>query len=111
MNVYEVKPTRQAEEQMRDIAWYIAVELHNPDAAENLIDELGAAFGKLAKNPEKHPLVDEEPWRSEEIRWIKVKHYLIYFWIDAENAAVQITGVVNERRDKKKFLGEMEIKS
>lgn len=34
MNVFEVKLTRQAEEQIREIAWHIAVELRNPDAAE-----------------------------------------------------------------------------
>ena len=39
MNIFEVNITRQAEEQMRTIAWHIAVELHNPDAAENLIND------------------------------------------------------------------------
>ncbi len=39
MNVFTSKLTRQAEEQMRDIAWHIAVELDNPDAAENLLDD------------------------------------------------------------------------
>ena len=104
MNVYEVKPTRQAEEQMREIAWHIAVELENPDAAENLMDDFGEELKKLGKNPEKHSPVDEEPWRSEGVRKIKVKRFLVYFWIDTENAAVQIIGVVYEGRDQKKFL-------
>ena len=47
MNVYEVKSTRQAEEQIREIAWYIAVELKNPDAAQNLMDVFADAIGKL----------------------------------------------------------------
>ncbi|MBR1692012.1 MAG: type II toxin-antitoxin system RelE/ParE family toxin [Lachnospiraceae bacterium] len=109
MNVYSVKPTRQAEAQMRDIAWHIAVELHNPDAAENLMDEFGEAFETLGKNPEKHEPVDEKPWHSEGVRKTRVKHYLIYFWIDVENAAVQIMGIVYERRDQKKFLSKMNM--
>ena len=107
MNIFDVKPTRQAEAQMREIAWHIAVELHNPDAAENLMDDFGEAFIKLGKNPEKHSFVDDEPWRSEGVRKTKVKHFLVYFWIDVENAAVQITGVVYEKRDQKKFLKQM----
>ena len=72
----------KAEEQIREIAWHIAVELRNPDAAENLMDSLGKEIGKLGRNPEKNFLVNEEPWRSEEIRWKKVRHYLVYFWVD-----------------------------
>lgn len=109
MNVFDVKSTRQAEAQMREIAWHIAVELHNPDAAENLMDDFGEAFEELGRNPEKHPPVDDEPWRSAGVRKTRVKHFLIYFWIDVENAAVQIMGVVYERRDQKKFLKKMNL--
>lgn len=109
MNVFEVRTTRQAEAQMREIARYIALKLNNPDAAEKLMDELGDAFAKLQKNPEKFPLVDEEPWRSEDVRWLKVRNYLVYFWIDIEHAAVQIMGVVYAARDQKRFLDQMDI--
>lgn len=109
MNVFNVKSTRQAEEQLREIAWGIAVECQNPDAAENLMDVFLDEIGKLGRNPEKHRLVEEEPWRSKEVRWKKVKHYLVYFWIDVENAAVQVTGVCYEKRDQKKFLSRMKM--
>ena len=109
MNVFEVRTTHQAEDQMREIAWHIAVELHNPGAAEDLLDEFEREFLKLSMNPARHPRVDEEPWKTEEIRWVKIRHYLVYFWIDTENAAVQITGVVYERRDQKNFLGKMKM--
>ncbi len=55
-------------------------------------------FVRLEKNPEKHSFVFEEPWRSEGIRWTKVKHFLVYYWIDIEKAAVQITGIVYGKR-------------
>lgn len=109
MNVYTVKLTHQAEDQMREIAWYITVELGNPDAANSLIEKLGTLLEKIGTNPEKYPPVEEEPWRSEGVRWTKVGHYLVYFWIDIENAAVQITGIVYEKRDQKRFLDEMQF--
>ena len=40
MNRYDVRITRQAEDQINDIAYHIAVILHDPDAAEGLVDDL-----------------------------------------------------------------------
>lgn len=107
MNRYSVMITAQAEEQIREIAYHIAVNLNAPDAAENLIDELYETFDQLGTNPERQFLVDEEPWRSKGVRKILVKHYLVYFWINAENATVQVTGVCYEKRDQIKFLKQI----
>ena len=79
MNVFEVRLTRQAEEQLRGIAIYIAVELKNPDASTELMDDLEEELTRLGKNPEKYRLVDEQPWRDECIRWTKVKNFIVYF--------------------------------
>lgn len=40
MNVYQVKLTQQADMQLEETAYYIAVELSNPDASEKLVDEI-----------------------------------------------------------------------
>ena len=109
MKHYQIHITRQAEEQMREIARYIAVELQNPDAAEGLLDALGESMQSLCVFPAKLPLVLEEPWRSEGIHRMSVKNFLFYFWIDEENERVQITGVVYEKRNQKKFLKKMQI--
>ena len=47
MNRYSVMITAQAEEQIREIAYHIAVNHNAPDAAENLIDELYETFDQL----------------------------------------------------------------
>ena len=109
MNVFEVVFTPQAEEQLEDIAHYIAVELRNPIAAEKFIDELVGESLKLSHNPEKHRLIDEEPWGKRGIRKIKVDNYYAYFWIDAENATVWIIGVVFAKRDQKKYLSTVDV--
>lgn len=109
MNRYDVRITRQAEDQINDIAYHIAVILHDPDAAEGLVDDLHETIDSLGYNPERKFLVDEEPWHSEGVRKIKVKNYMMYFLIDAENAAVHITGVCYAGRDQKKFLGKMKM--
>lgn len=109
MNVFEVKATTQAEEQIREIAYHISVTLQAPDAAAAMLDDLDEAFETISKNPERQFLVEEEPWHSEGVRKIKVKSYLVYFWIDIEHAAVQVTGVCYAKRDQKKFLSKMDL--
>ena len=44
--------------------------------------------------PERIKLTEEEPWRTEGVRRMRVKNYYIYFWIDDYNHRVQITSVI-----------------
>ena len=60
MNVFEVKATTQAEEQIREIAYHISVTLQAPDAAAAMLDDLDEAFETISKNPERQFLVEEE---------------------------------------------------
>ncbi len=109
MNLFEVKVTTQAEKQISEIAYHISVTLKAPDAAMDMLDDLAEVFDTISKNPERQFLVEEEPWHTEGIRKIKINNYLVYFWINVENAAVQVTGVCYAKRDQKKFLSKMDL--
>lgn len=108
-NKYEIKVTRQALEQMREIAHYISYDLMAPEAADNLLDDLKASILKLSVLPKKYPLIEEEPWRSEGVRKIVVKNFLVYYWIDEEYNKVQVTAVIYIKRDQIKQLKNMEM--
>lgn len=108
-NKYEIKVTRQALEQMREIAHYISYDLMAPEAADNLLDDLKASILKLSVLPKKYPLIEEEPWRSEGVRKIVVKNFLVYYWIDEEYNKVQVTTVIYSKRDRIKQLKNMEM--
>ncbi len=108
-NKYEIKVTRQALEQMREIAHYISYDLMAPEAADNLLDDLKASILKLFVLPKKYPLIEEEPWRSEGVRKIVVKNFLVYYWIDEEYNKVQVTAVIYSKRDQIKQLKNMEM--
>lgn len=108
-NKYEIKVTRQALEQMREIAHYISYDLMAQEAADNLLDDLKASILKLSVLPKKYPLIEEEPWRSEGVRKIVVKNFLVYYWIDEEYNKVQVTAVIYSKRDQIKQLKNMEM--
>ena len=62
----------------------------------------------MSDMPKRHSLVDEEPWRSEGVRKIVVKNFLIYFWVDDENMRVQVTAVIYAKRNQLVQLAKMD---
>lgn len=77
MNEYEVRVTRQALEQIKEIVHYISNDLMAPDAAHNLPDKMKAEITKLSSFPKKHDLIDEEPWRTEGVRKVVIPSIII----------------------------------
>ncbi len=108
-NEYEVKVTRQALEQMREIVHYISYDLMAPEAASNLLNELESAIKKLAIFPKRHSLIQEEPWKNEGIRKIIVNNFLVYFWVDDECSKVQVTAVIYNKRDQINQLSNLDM--
>lgn len=62
---YEVKVTRQAMAQMKEIVHYISAELLRPEAANKLLDKMRDAIAALSFMPKKYALIEEEPWKHE----------------------------------------------
>ncbi len=109
MKTYKVRITRQARNQLKEIKAYITDVLRAPKAANNTISILKKEIKSLSEMPERIKLTEEEPWRSEGIHQMRVKNYYVYFWIDEENAKVQVTAVIYVARDQVKQLELMDI--
>lgn len=107
--IYTIKVTSQAEEQMQEIIHYITYELKAPKAALHLLDALEDSFASLTHFPQRIALVDEEPWRSNGIHRFTIKNFLVYFWIDEDNLRVQITAVIYTKRDQLHQLSKMDM--
>lgn len=54
-------------------------------------------------------MTEEEPWRSEEVRRMRVKNYYVYFWIDKERDIVQILAVIYVERDQEAQLKKLDM--
>ena len=108
-DIYDVKITKQAKEQMARIVDYISNELFAPEAAIHLLDKLENSIMALEKFPERYHLIDEEPWRSEGIRKIVVNNFFVYYWINTQSRKVHVTAVIYEKRDQLKQLKLMNM--
>ena len=79
MKKYEVIISDQADQDLRGIYEYIALELLSPDNAAGQLDRLEAAILNLDTFPEGHRLYEEEPWHSRNLRVFPVDNYVV-FW-------------------------------
>ena len=107
--IYEVKITKQAQEQLKEIFGYILYELLAHAASNTLLDKMEDSIMKLSSFPERFQLVDEEPWQTEGIRKLLVKNFLVYYWVDKINMKVQVTAAIYERRNQIEQLKQMHI--
>lgn len=109
MEIYAVKVTKQAREQMTETARYISKTLCNPEAAQNLVDEIEKTIGTLDKMPHRIKQVEWEPWKSLGIRMIMVHNFYVYFWINEENLSVQVMAIIYEKRNQIEQLKTIEL--
>lgn len=84
MRKYEVKITRQALAQMKEITYYISCELCAPKAANILADKMEKAMLTLSELPQKYALLDEE------------------------NDKVQVMAIIYNKRDQIKQLQNLD---
>ena len=80
MKKYQVKITSQANGQILEYALYIQNEFCNPQAAKKFLEDIRNAVNNLNQSPNRHPLTEEEPWHSEEVRKAVVRGYSEDIW-------------------------------
>ena len=90
MKDYSVNLTVTAERDISNAVDYIDNVLHNPQAADNLLDGIESAIYSLPVFPEKFPLVQDPVLASRGIRIMSVSNYLILYTIDKSAAVIHV---------------------
>ena len=106
---YEVRITLQVQAHLRETRDYIAQKLLAPEAAKSTVQRLGTVMASLSQMPNRVPLIEEEPWRSEGVRVRAVRNFLIYFWVNEAEKTVQIIAVIYARRDQTSVLSQLDL--
>ena len=102
--MYEIIYLPTARKQLEDIVDYIAVELAAPDAALDFIEEVGKATKSLAEMPCRHPIYHTSFALLEEVRWISVKNYNVFYKIFEEEKTVEIRRVLHQLQNAENRL-------
>jgi toxin ParE1/3/4 len=95
--------TKLARSDIDQIVQYIGNELHNPTAANNLLEKIAKRVKALGQFPEIGPLIriNNELTQS---RYLVIDNYLLLYVIKHET--LYITHIVYGRSDYMKFLAE-----
>ena len=64
------------------------------------------AIRSLESMPERNPLYKDDPWRSQGIRFLPVKNYLVFYTVDASADTVSIVRIMYGGRDVSRQLDE-----
>lgn len=96
---YKLRITNDAKCDIDDIISYIANELKNPIAADNLLTEIELSFDTISYNPFAFPLCNDKRLRDGGYRKINVKNYIVFYRVDELNSIVYIMRVIYGRRN------------
>ena len=78
---------------------YLAFELNALDAALGFIDEVDAAAKSLAEMPYRHSVYHTSFAVLEEVRWLPVKNYNVFYKVFEEEKTVETRRVLHQLQD------------
>lgn len=96
---YEIRVTRAAERDIGSAVDYIDRVLLNPQAADELLDEMERAVSGLADFPKMHGLADDPVLKSWGVRFLPVKSYMVFYVIAEESRTVFVVRFLYGKRD------------
>ncbi|MGF7184928.1 toxin ParE1/3/4 [Desulfitispora alkaliphila] len=97
--MYKIIRTDKAEDQLRDIIYYIADNSGDVNIALQYLDKLEDAINRLQQFPElgsepKHYILKKQGYRV-----VIVEKHLVFYKINKENKTVIIYAIVDGRRE------------
>ena len=101
---YHLHITSVAERDLIQAADYIEFVLKNPQAADDLLEEVDQKINALLPFPKEHPLADDKLLASWGIRFIQVKNYLAFYVISEEKDQVTIVRFLYARSNWSSIL-------
>jgi plasmid stabilization system protein ParE len=102
--MYEIIYLPTARKQLEDIVDYLAFEVNAPDAAIDFIDDVDAAAKSLAEMPYRHTIYHTSFAVLEEVRWISVKNYNVFYKVFEEDKTVEIRRLLHQLQDSENRL-------
>lgn len=103
---WKIVYTKKALEELDSIVDYISNVLLEPKIAENLFNLIISEIKGLNQMPMRNKLWDDEPWRSQGIRVMRVKNYFVFYYPNEKETTVYITRIMYAGRDISKQLSE-----
>ena len=96
---YRILRTDKADEQLREIIFYIADDSGNADIALGYLDKIETAINRLQDFPESGTIPRYSILKKQGYRVLIVERHLVFYKIDETNKLVIIYAIVDGRRE------------
>lgn len=101
---YRIVRTDKADEQLREIIFYIADDSGSVDIALGYLEKLEKAMNRLADFPMSGNIPRYSILRKQGYRVLTVERHLVFYKIDEMKKEVIIYAVVDGRREYKNLI-------
>lgn len=101
---YKIIRTDKAEEQLRQIIFYIADDSGSVDIAINYLDKIEAAINRLKDLPKSRNTPRYSILRKQGYLVLIVEKHLVFYKIDDEKKTVTIYAVVDGRQEYRNLI-------
>ena len=106
MTEYKIEITLPAERDLFDIFTYITETLKEPQIEERIYTSIKREILTLSTMPERHRIVEEQPYAAMGVRKLLVENYIVFYIVDKKSEIVSILRVLYNRREWQRILGE-----
>lgn len=101
---YKVLRTDKADEQLREIIFYIADDSGSVDIALNYLDKIETAIKRLEDFPDSGNIPRYSVLRKQGYRVLIVERHLVFYKVDHESLIVTIYAIVDGRREYRNLI-------
>ena len=102
--MYELEITELAQSDLDSIVEYIAVQLANPIAAGDLLDEVEKCYSRLHSNPMIYAKSSDPRLGTEGYRRALIKNYILFYKVFEDEKKVVIYRIIYGARDYLQLL-------
>lgn len=102
--MYKILRTDKAEDQLRDIIYYIADDSGSIDTALKYLDKLEDSINRLREFPYSGSIPRYSILKKQGYRVVIVKRHLIFYKVNEENKNVIIYAIVDGRREYQNLI-------
>ncbi|MEN6314057.1 MAG: type II toxin-antitoxin system RelE/ParE family toxin [Clostridiaceae bacterium] len=101
---YKILRTDKAEDQLREIVFYIAGDSGNIDIAIGYLDKIEAAISRLQEFPESGSVPRYSILKKQGYRVLIVERHLVFYKINEADKLVIIYAIVDGRREYRNLI-------
>lgn len=104
MKVYKILRTDKAEDQLRDVIFYIADDSENIDTALRYLEEIETVINHLQEFPNSGSIPRYSILKKQGYRVVIVEKHLVFYKVNEEDKTVIIYAIVDGRREYKNLI-------